>query len=380
MTATLDGTRTGERAPLAVQSFSTISNVLEIPSLIKLQLDSFDWFKREGLRELLNELSPIQDFTSTKMDLIFGEYEFREPKHSQEECRERDMTFSAPLFVDVELRIKDSGEIKEQRLFFGDFPLMTDRGTFIINGAERVVVSQLVRSPGVYYTVETDAQSGQRLANAKLIPSRGAWLEFETSAKRILSVKIDRKRKLPVSVLIRTIDEPGLLPGDADNPAFAKYFAAQILQQYGNTPPAQIIAERERKRALGISITFDEAMAFAKAQYLLWPNEHNRRYLEGFIEIKLINETDDPELFEKLYRKRLIEQHGDIPEVHIVVAYELTLRTPNTIATEDEIIAAYEAKYVLWPNETVLRKLQKYRKAKAEGTPFHLIDWDSDDE
>ena len=160
----------------------------------------------------------------------------------------------------------------------------------------------------------------------------------------------------------------------------SKYFAAQMLQQYGNTPPAQIIAERERKRALGISITFDEAMAFAKAQYLLWPNEHNRRYLEGFIEIKLINETDDPELFEKLYRKRLIEQHGDIPEVHIVVAYELTLRTPNTIATEDEIIAAYEAKYVLWPNETVLRKLQKYRKAKAEGTPFHLIDWDSDDE
>ena len=224
MTATLNGTRTGERAPLAVQSFSTISNVLEIPSLIKLQLDSFDWFKREGLRELLDELSPIQDFTSTKMDLIFGEYEFREPKHSQDECRERDMTFSAPLFVDVELRIKDSGEIKEQRLFFGDFPLMTDRGTFIINGAERVVVSQLVRSPGVYYTVDTDAQSGQRLANAKLIPSRGAWLEFETSTKRILSVKIDRKRKLPVSVLIRSIDEPGLLPGDQENPAFARYF------------------------------------------------------------------------------------------------------------------------------------------------------------
>lgn len=159
----------------------------------------------------------------------------------------------------------------------------------------------------------------------------------------------------------------------------SKYFAAQMLKQYGNTPPAQIIAERERKRALGISITFDEAMAFAKAQYLLWPNKHNRKYLEGFLKRKLMEETDDPELFARLYRERLIKQHGDIPEVHIVVAYELTLRTPNTIATEDEIIAAYEAKYVLWPNETVLRKLQKYRKAKAEGTPFHLIDWDEDD-
>ncbi len=262
MTATLDGTRTGERAPLAVQSFSTISNVLEIPSLIKLQLDSFDWFKSEGLRELLDELSPIQDFTSTKMDLIFGEYEFREPKHSQEECRERDMTFSAPLFVDVELRIKDSGEIKEQRLFFGDFPLMTDRGTFIINGAERVVVSQLVRSPGVYYTVETDAQSGQRLANAKLIPSRGAWLEFETSAKRILSVKIDRKRKLPVSVLIRTIDEPGLLPGDDDNPAFAKFFAAQKRLDEEGTAAAEKARDAARRECEKVLGTDDRVLSF----------------------------------------------------------------------------------------------------------------------
>ena len=160
----------------------------------------------------------------------------------------------------------------------------------------------------------------------------------------------------------------------------SKYFAAQILKQYGNTPPAQIIAARERKRALGIPITFDEALAFAKAQYLLWPNKHNREYLEGFLKHKLMGETDDPELFARLYREMLIKQHGDIPEVHIVVAYELKLRTPNTIATEEEIIAAYEAKYVLWPNETVLSKLQKYRKAKAEGTPFYLIDWDEDDE
>ncbi len=226
MTTTRDVVRAGNFVPLEIQTYGQIPNVLEIPSLIKIQLDSFDWFKRDGLRELLSEISPIQDFTGSKMDLVFGEYEFREPKHSMEECRERDMTYAAPLFVDVELRIKESGEIKEQRLFFGDFPLMTDRGTFIINGAERVVVSQLVRSPGVYYTNETDPASGRRLTYAKLIPNRGAWLEFETSNRAVLYVKVDRKRKITVTTLIRAIDVPGLLPGDHDNPRFAKFFGA----------------------------------------------------------------------------------------------------------------------------------------------------------
>ena len=226
MTTTRDVVRAGAFSPLEVKTYGQIPNVLDLPNLIKIQIDAFDWFKREGLRELLNEISPIQDFTGSKMDLIFGDYEFREPKHPMDECRERDLTYAAPLFVDVELRIKDSGEIKEQRLFFGDFPLMTDRGTFIINGAERVVVSQLVRSPGVYYTIETDAATGKRLCHAKLIPNRGAWLEFETSNRDVLYVKVDRKRKIPVTTLIRAIDVPGLLPGDKDNGRFAKYWAA----------------------------------------------------------------------------------------------------------------------------------------------------------
>ena len=162
----------------------------------------------------------------------------------------------------------------------------------------------------------------------------------------------------------------------------SKYFAAQILRQHGNTPPAQIIAARERKRALGIPISFDEAIAFAKALYLLWPNESNRHYLETLLKIRLRNETDDPELFAKLYKEELMKQHGDIPEVHIVVAGEKKwkfggFRFPGD---EDEVIAFYEAKYVLRPNKTVLHKLQKYRKAKAEGIPFHLIDWDDDGE
>ncbi|MBK7124862.1 MAG: hypothetical protein IPH65_02915 [Dehalococcoidia bacterium] len=226
MTTTRDVVRSGAFAPLQVQTYGQIPNVLDLPNLIKIQLDSFEWFKREGLRELLTEISPIQDFTGSKMDLIFGDYEFREPKAPMNECRERDMTYAAPLFVDVELRIKESGEIKEQRLFFGDFPLMTDKGTFIINGAERVVVSQLVRSPGVYYTIETDQATGKRLCHAKLIPNRGAWLEFETSNRDVLYVKVDRKRKIPVTTLIRAIDVPGLLPGDRDDPRFAKFFAA----------------------------------------------------------------------------------------------------------------------------------------------------------
>ncbi|MGE5595905.1 MAG: DNA-directed RNA polymerase subunit beta, partial [Hyphomicrobiales bacterium] len=265
MTTTRDVVRGRSFAPLQVQTYGHIANVLDIPSLIKIQVDSFDWFKREGLRELLDEISPITDFTGSKMELRFLDYEFREPKFTMEQCRDKDITYSAPLFVDVELTIKDSGEIKEQRLFFGDFPLMTDRGTFIINGAERVVVSQLVRSPGVYYTIEVDPASGRRLAYAKLIPNRGAWLEFETSNRNVVSVKVDRKRKIPVSNLVRAIDVPGLLPGDRDNPRFAKYFAALDKADETGAPEderARDAALRELEMELG---TNDGVLAMFEA-------------------------------------------------------------------------------------------------------------------
>jgi DNA-directed RNA polymerase subunit beta len=191
--------------PAMRRDYSRIENVLEIPKLIQIQTDSFQWFKDEGLRELLDEISPIQDFTGTRMELRFGDYGFGEPKYSEMECRERDMTYSAPLRVNVELLIKETGEVKEQELFMGDFPLMTGNGTFVINGAERVVVSQLVRSPGVYFTIESDAATGRGLCYAKLIPNRGAWLEFETSNKDIVSVKVDRKKKIPITTLLRAI-------------------------------------------------------------------------------------------------------------------------------------------------------------------------------
>ncbi|MDQ3328333.1 MAG: DNA-directed RNA polymerase subunit beta, partial [Chloroflexota bacterium] len=170
-----------------------------------VQIDSFDWFLREGLQELFDEINPVSDFTGRIMDLRFGEYFFGKPRYTEVECRERDLSYAAPLRVRAELLIKETGEIKEQDIFLGDFPLMTEKGTFVINGAERVVVSQLVRSPGVYFKDAFDETSGRRLWTAKLIPNRGAWLEFETTNKDVMYVKVDRKRKIPVTVLLRAI-------------------------------------------------------------------------------------------------------------------------------------------------------------------------------
>jgi len=200
------------RVPSLRKSYSRIPDVASLPHLVQIQLDSYEIFKDEGLRELLDEISPIQDFTGNRLEMRFTDYSFGEPKYNEAECRERDATYAAPLRVNVQLLVKETGEVKEQEIFMGDFPLMTDQGTFIINGAERVVVSQLVRSPGVYLTLERDPTSGRDLCYAKLIPNRGAWLEFETSNKNVVSVKVDRKRKIPITTLLRAIDEPDLLP------------------------------------------------------------------------------------------------------------------------------------------------------------------------
>src|SRR5215831_14464027 len=192
-------------------SFAHIPDMQPMPGLIQIQLDSFAWFKKEGLRELFAEISPIEDFTGKKLSLEFivPPDPFGKPKYSEDECRDRDATYAAPLHVNARLTNKESGEIIEKEIFMGDFPLMTKEGTFIINGAERVVVSQLVRSPGVYFTAEEDPTTGRSLFAAKLIPNRGAWLEFETSNKSLLSVKIDRKRKIPITTLLRAMGAIG---------------------------------------------------------------------------------------------------------------------------------------------------------------------------
>ena len=228
MVSTLPAPDTLDRSRV---SFAKLPEVLEIPSLILVQLDSYEWFRREGLKELFEKVSPISDYAGGRFDLHFLDYEFRDPtkdidadgeplpcplgnadcrkkhfpKYDESECRLRDATYAAPLYVKVQLVIKQTGEVKEQELFMGDIPLMTSQGTFIINGAERVVVSQLVRSPGVYFTMDTDPSTGRGLCSAKLIPNRGAWLELETSNKGLISAKVDRKRKIPVTTLLRCI-------------------------------------------------------------------------------------------------------------------------------------------------------------------------------
>ena len=205
MSLTGNGTNSPTRGGRTLRkSYARTPAILELPRLTEVQLHSFDWFKTDGLRELFAEISPIVSFNKN-LELHFGDFYFGESKYPEDECRERDITFSAPLWVTVKLVNRDTGEISEQEVFMGDFPLMTDSATFIINGSERVVVSQLIRSPGVYFTVEEDRSTGRELAGAKLIPSRGAWLEFETSKRDIISVKVDRKRKLPVTILLRAI-------------------------------------------------------------------------------------------------------------------------------------------------------------------------------
>ena len=189
----------------SVKSYANIAQILDVPNLIQSQLGSYDWFKSEGLLEVYKEVSPIVDYTAKKYELHFLDHYFREPKYSPEECKEREITFSRPLYVKTRLVMKETGEIKQQEIFMGDIPMMTNNGTFIINGAERVVVSQLVRSPGVYFVYEKNLVSNRDLCFAKLIPSRGAWLEFETSSKDILSVKVDRKRKVSATSFLRAL-------------------------------------------------------------------------------------------------------------------------------------------------------------------------------
>jgi DNA-directed RNA polymerase subunit beta len=190
----------------ARQNYGRIPNLIELSDLIATQIESFEWFRTEGLRELFDEMNPITDYTGKNYELRFLDYDFGEPKFSVEECRNRDMTYHAPLRIRTRLTIRETGEIKESEVYMGDFATMTEEGTFIVNGTERVVVSQLVRSPGVYFTATDDVVSGRKLYGAKLIPNRGAWLEIETSAKDVLTVKIDRKRKVPVTVLLKALE------------------------------------------------------------------------------------------------------------------------------------------------------------------------------
>ncbi len=210
-------------------SYAKINEVLEMPNLIEVQKNSYQWFIEKGLKEVLEDVSPISDF-SNNLILEFDDYYLDEnPKYSIEECKARDATYSKPLKIKVRLINKETGEVKEQEIFMGEFPLMTDQGTFIINGAERVIVSQVVRSPGIYYAMQHD-KTGKELYDATVIPNRGAWLEYETDSNDIFSVRIDRTRKIPVTVLIRAL-------GLSSN--------AEILEMFGYDEKINMTLEKD---------------------------------------------------------------------------------------------------------------------------------------
>src|SRR5438270_3519792 len=261
------------RAPSRL-SYGRIPNLVELKDLIATQLESFHWFKSEGLRELFEEINPITDYTGKNYELKFLDYEFGQPKFDKEECRNRDMTYAAPLRINTRLTIRtgeNAGEIKESEVFMGDFPIMTEEGTFIVNGTERVVVSQLVRSPGIYFTSGEDRASGRMLYAAKLIPNRGAWLEIETSGKDVLTVKIDRKRKIPVTTLVRALgygsnNEIKALFADVDSNAEHK-FIQSTLDKDSSTDVNDALVEMYKKIRPGDPPTVDNARALMTALF-----------------------------------------------------------------------------------------------------------------
>ena len=259
---------TEQSSLIPVKSYARLPQILEVPNLIQVQLDSFRWFMEEGLHQLFEEISPIKDFTGNRLEISFVGYEFHEPRYSELECRQRDLTYSAPLYVKTRLLVKTTGEIKEQDLFFGDIPLMTTKGTFITGGAERVVVSQLLRSPGVYLVVEEDPATGRKLCQAKLIPSHGAWLEFETSNADVISVKINGKRKIQASTLLRAI-------GYSDDDEILKLF-----KDVDTDPGAPLTSDTTIEREPGVKDTKEALISiYRKLRPGDPPNEENARRL-----------------------------------------------------------------------------------------------------
>ena len=252
-------------APSARKSFSRLKHVLELPNLIDIQKASFKWFLEEGLRETIDDISPIEDYTGT-LAIEFGEYEFGEPPVSIQECREKDLTYQAPLSMLVRFVNKETGEIREQRVFMGDFPMMTEFGTFIINGTERVIVTQLVRSPGAYLMEPKDA--AKQVFTANLMPSRGSWLELEIDKKGIVYARIDRKRKLPITTLLRALpdEDPstGFQLDTSSNEAILKLFNNSIyivntIEKDPATREDEALIEVFKKQRPGEPPTVDNA-------------------------------------------------------------------------------------------------------------------------
>ena len=243
-------------------SFSTEKRVLDMPNLIEVQKNSYQWFLDEGLREVFKDISPIVDYTGNlSLELVDYQLCKEDIKYSIEECKERDATYAAPIKVNVHLRNEETGEIAQHDIFMGDLPLMTETGTFVINGAERVIVSQLVRSPGIYYDITHD-KVGKKLYACTVIPNRGAWLEYETDSNDVFYVRVDRTRKVPVTVLIRALglgtdqeiidlfgEEPKIMESLNKDPA--KSYSEGVVELYKKIRPDEpSVVENAESRCL----------------------------------------------------------------------------------------------------------------------------------
>jgi len=260
-------------APRARTSFSRLKHVLDLPNLIDIQKASFAWFLQEGLRETIDDISPIEDYTGS-LAVEFGAYKFGDPQFSIKECREKDLTYQAPLSMTVRFVNKDTGEIREQTVFMGDFPMMTEWGTFIINGTERVIVTQLVRSPGAYLMEPKDAT--KQVFTANLMPSRGSWLELEIDKKGIVYARIDRKRKLPITTLLRALpdEDPstGFKLDTSSNDAILKLFGNSsyiqaTLEKDPSTREEEALIEVFKKQRPGEPPTLDNARNLLRALF-----------------------------------------------------------------------------------------------------------------
>ena len=341
---------------LGNKSYARIAGAERLPRLIEVQLESFRWFQEEGLVQLFDEISPIESFNGN-LKLYFPgskareaqfeiDYHFGEPKYEVEECLERDITYAVPLHVQVVLDNRETGEIVETEIFLGDFPLMTENGTFVINGTERVVVSQLIRSPGVYFDVEEDRVTGRRLGRAKLIPDRGAWMEFETRKSDYLTIKFNRKRTLPVTILLRALaavdDRTGnnILGGgsdeellalfqDADSNPQHKYIPTTIRQEPtweprdGRTLPEEALLEFYRRMRPGDPAKLENAREYLEQQIF-----DPRRY-----DLKRVGRY---KLNQRLGLD-INQEHRTITQRDLVSLVERLIRINNGIVDADDI-------------------------------------------
>ncbi|HDQ73514.1 MAG TPA: DNA-directed RNA polymerase subunit beta, partial [Chloroflexi bacterium] len=341
---------------LGNKSYARITSAKKLPRLIEVQIESFRWLQEEGLTQLFDEISPIESFNAN-LKLYFPgskareaqfdlSYRFGEPKYTEEECLNRDITFAAPLHVNVVLDNRETGEIIESEIFLGDFPLMTDNGTFIINGTERVVVSQLIRSPGVYFDVEEDRRTGRRLCASKVIPDRGVWMEFETRKSDYINIKFNRKRKLPVTIFLRALAAVDDMTGsdvlttgsdeellalfqDADTNPNHQYILTTIRQEpdwnleEGHTLAEEALLEFYRRLRPGDPSTLDNAREYLEQQ-LFDPRRYNLKRVGRY------------KLNQRLGLNMELE-HRTVSKRDLVAIVERMIRINNGVVDADDI-------------------------------------------